>query len=54
MFHDVTMIWEKLFKLISNCANVLCPYKNIKIRVDNPPWITQEIRKNKMNYYMMG
>lgn len=33
---NVDLIWDYLCKLITNCANVLCPFKDISVRIDKP------------------
>lgn len=40
---SVELIWNYLYKLITNFANVLCPYKDITVRTDKPPWLTDEL-----------
>lgn len=42
-YHDVDRIWQLLKGYVRNCANVLAPYRNIRIRTDVVPWITREI-----------
>lgn len=41
--NSAELIWEYLNKLITNCANVLCPYRDITVRTDKPTWLTDEI-----------
>lgn len=41
--NSVNLMWDHLSKLVVNCANVLCPFKNITLREDKPPWLTSEI-----------
>lgn len=40
---DVNLAWTVIQKYITNCANVLCPMRQIQIRQDPSPWITSEI-----------
>lgn len=40
---DVNLIWEKLYCIMINCANNLCPSRTMTVRRDNPAWITSEI-----------
>lgn len=40
---DVELAWRRLFKYMVNCANALCPYQQMLVRQESPPWITREI-----------
>lgn len=40
---DVNLAWETMLKYITNCANILCPFKQITVRQDPSPWITKEL-----------
>lgn len=42
-YTDVDLIWSILRKYIENCANNLCPVKQIKINTDKPPWFATEL-----------
>lgn len=41
--HDVDLVWEILFRIITNCANVLCPIKVRKSKPTRLPWLTPEV-----------
>lgn len=43
MCHDVDGVWELLFKIITNCANVVCPIRTMKINANRLPWLTPEV-----------
>ena len=36
-------MWEIMLEIILDKANILCPFKDMKIREDTPQWITKEI-----------
>lgn len=39
-YNDVNAIWSTLHKFIENCANTLCPIRNMMVRSEKPTWIT--------------
>lgn len=41
--HDVDLIWETLYRIITNCANVLYPIRTLKTRPNRLPWLTAEV-----------
>lgn len=41
--HDLDLIWETLFRIISNCANVLCPIRTLRVKPNRLPWLITEI-----------
>lgn len=41
--HDVDLIWEILFRIITNCANVLSPIRTFRVKPNRLPWLTTEI-----------
>lgn len=43
MYTDPNMIWSKLLVFINNCANYLCPFRNMDVRQNKPSWITNEL-----------
>lgn len=43
MTHDVDLVWDLLFSIIVNCANVICPVKIMKVRPNKLPWISYDI-----------
>lgn len=40
---DVENAWKTLYKFMLNCANTLCPNRQILVRQNSPPWITKEL-----------
>lgn len=42
-YNDVNVIWSNLSKYIKNCANTLCPVKQMTINSNKPNWITTEL-----------
>lgn len=42
-YNDPNLIWTKLLSFINKCANTLCPYKEMEVRQNKPPWITNEL-----------
>lgn len=42
-YNDVDLIWSTLYKYIFNCAQKLCPIREMKINLDKPTWVTSEI-----------
>lgn len=43
MYNDVDVIRGLLLKYITNCANTLCPERNLRVQQTRTPWITKEI-----------
>lgn len=40
---EPNMIRSKLLVFINNCANHLCPFRNMDVRQNKPSWITNEL-----------
>ena len=40
---DPTELWDYMRDIIEKHLNIMCPIKFIRVRLDSPPWITQEI-----------
>lgn len=40
---NVELAWNRLYKYMLNCADTLCPLRQMLIRQDSPPWITHKI-----------
>ena len=36
-------MWEIIFEIIRENADLHCPYKNMKFRDDSPQWVTKDI-----------
>lgn len=43
MLHDFDRVWEVLYQVIVNCANVVRLFKTMRVRPNKLPWITNDI-----------